>query len=660
MSGNNIQFRVSAIDDFSKTMRNFDRGMNGALDRVAKSTQAVSDKTLEMAQSMGAAYKDMKSKMDVFKVEQMAVEYQFLKLGQSTDKYAGKTNEFMGEIVKLGKTQKTITDNMVKNNEIARVSFYETVGGILNRSTQSEKIAQNLDRMNNPIYNLSRGSLQVAQGLEQMALKGNAAVLALKQLGPTANMKDLRDMTTMINRGIVRMQALQMVFAIIVAGMVIGLSKLAFHFNKDLAPLADKLKSTWLEAMRPIGEVFGAFLEWLFKIILAVGQMIVQFNTMHPILAKVIQTFLMLIPVLVLLLAPLAIGIGLTGGLAAAFTALWMAIGPFVVGLATVIGIAVAVAAALVALGAAIYLLWTRTTWFKEAVITVWEAIKSAWTATINAIKAVVISVMTEMSSFFDSELSKIRSFWDKNGADIMRIVTIFMAYIATGIRVQMAIIQAIFTVVWSVIKGVTVAVWNMIKGQISGAITAILGVIKVFTSVLQGDWKGAWEGVKQITKGAMQMIGSIVGGMVDIGRNIVMGLINGIKSAAGQLMSTAKSIAANVTKTIKGALKIKSPSRVMMELGEFTGIGLAKGMEGTLGAITKSSMGMANATVAPIRRNSGGSSVTKTTNNSPVNITLNYSGSASRNDAQEMLRFVSEGLAKELEYEARINGVKI
>ena len=60
--------------------------------------------------------------------------------------------------------------------------------------------------MHNPLLNVNQAGLSVANSLNRMALMGSAAALALKQLGPNANMKELQDRIGVISQGIMRMQ----------------------------------------------------------------------------------------------------------------------------------------------------------------------------------------------------------------------------------------------------------------------------------------------------------------------------------------------------------------------------------------------------------------------------------------------------------------------
>lgn len=70
--------------------------------------------------------------------------------------------------------------------------------------------------------------------------------------------------------------------------------------------------------------------------------------------------------------------------------------------------------------------------------------------------------------------------------------------------------------------------------------------------------------------------INKLMGG---IGKNATKGLINGMLSQLGSVNGASKTISKNVINSLKKALKIKSPSRVMMELGEYTTEGYIEGI---------------------------------------------------------------------------------
>jgi len=66
------------------------------------------------------------------------------------------------------------------------------------------------------------------------------------------------------------------------------------------------------------------------------------------------------------------------------------------------------------------------------------------------------------------------------------------------------------------------------------------------------------------------------------IGRDAMSGFRAGLNAGRGSVMGVARGIANSVASTMRSALKIKSPSRVLMEIGRFTGEGLTDGLLGT------------------------------------------------------------------------------
>lgn len=68
----------------------------------------------------------------------------------------------------------------------------------------------------------------------------------------------------------------------------------------------------------------------------------------------------------------------------------------------------------------------------------------------------------------------------------------------------------------------------------------------------------------------------------------MMQGLVNGINAMRGSVMAAAQSIAAAAASAVNSALKIHSPSRLMVESGEYTGQGLAKGIVNTAGIVQK------------------------------------------------------------------------
>lgn len=75
------------------------------------------------------------------------------------------------------------------------------------------------------------------------------------------------------------------------------------------------------------------------------------------------------------------------------------------------------------------------------------------------------------------------------------------------------------------------------------------------------------------------QKIKSGLGSLKSAGTNLITGLWNGMKSKFNRVVSWAKGMAAKLPKAVRKVLGIKSPSRVMMEIGGYVTEGFAKGI---------------------------------------------------------------------------------
>lgn len=85
---------------------------------------------------------------------------------------------------------------------------------------------------------------------------------------------------------------------------------------------------------------------------------------------------------------------------------------------------------------------------------------------------------------------------------------------------------------------------------------------------------------------------------MLDIGKNAIQGLIDGFTAKWESLKSKAAEIGTSIKDAVSGVLLIKSPSRVMMQLGEHTGEGMAIGLQNSLANIKRQAAAMAVAAI--------------------------------------------------------------
>ncbi len=167
--------------------------------------------------------------------------------------------------------------------------------------------------------------------------------------------------------------------------------------------------------------------------------------------------------------------------------------------------------------------------------------------------------------------------------------------------------IKAGFSWLWEGIKSIFAAIgdffmtyWPYALGLILGPTGLLVGyIIDHWESIRSGIVNKAtaiWDKIKSIWDTITGFLKGI--DLLETGKNIIQGLINGIGNMKDAVVTKVKDIAGGITGGIKDFLGIHSPSRVMMEVGFFTGQGLAEGIAETEQMVAGASIDVAGAAV--------------------------------------------------------------
>lgn len=290
---------------------------------------------------------------------------------------------------------------------------------------------------------------------------------------------------------------------------------------------AIKDASSWFENL-PDGVkkgivVFGIFLAVLGPVLVIIGQIIEAVTVMLPVFAAIGEFLL---------------GTAAEAGfLSAAFTALTGPIGLIV--------------AAIVGLIALFVYLWNTNEGFRNEMISIWDSIKKlfidAWTAIVGFVKPLI----QDMAAFFTDQFGKLKDFWDKYGADILKIAMIYWEAIKGYLSIVLSVIITVFKIAWNTIKSAVMVVWQAIKFVISTVVDGIMGVIRVFLAILKGDLSGAWDAIKDTVHNVFGNIVDFVKGLgktfYDAGKGLIDQIINGIKDMAGKATDAIKGVAKKI-----------------------------------------------------------------------------------------------------------------
>lgn len=211
---------------------------------------------------------------------------------------------------------------------------------------------------------------------------------------------------------------------------------------------------------------------------------------------------------------------------------------------------------AIAAVIAIIVLLWNKCDWFREAVIAVWEAIKSATIIAWNAVKEFLVNlwngivetgkaVWNGLSSFFTScwegiqtmfttVLTAISTFFSSVWTGIQNVVITIGTAIQTFLSTAWTVIQTVITTILTAIQTVFTTVWNAIKN----VITTVVGAIQSFITTV-------WNGIQSVVQTVMTTI-----------QSVVSGVWNSVKSVTSSVLETVKTAVSNVFTNVVSSIR--------------------------------------------------------------------------------------------------------
>ncbi|MEV5944246.1 phage tail tape measure protein [Streptomyces sp. NPDC051994] len=292
---------------------------------------------------------------------------------------------------------------------------------------------------------------------------------------------------------------------------------------------------------------------------------------------------------------------------------------------------------AIAALVAAIVFIATKTTWFQTAWSTtwnvikavglaVWNALKTAFTATINFFVSLWQTVSGALSSAWSATWNAIKSVATSVWSSIKSAIVTAVMAVYNFVQSQIAMLQAIWNAALNRIKSIASSVWNSIKSTITNAINnarlaverAIIGINNVIAGI-QGKVMGALRGAaswlvnagRNIIDGLISGIKSAIGkvkdtlsGLTDMlpswkgppardkvllhgaGQLIIEGLVNGMNSRFTDVQNAAVGIGKGTVNAFSDELEIRSPSRKFAALGGYVMHGLLDGLNGSTASV--------------------------------------------------------------------------
>lgn len=756
MSGLNISFKISALDDFSNTMSKLDSQTRGAFDAAGTLGVGFTAAGVGIAAGLGMAVKtaaDFESQMSRVQAISGATDSEFtklnetaLQLGASTSKSASEVAIGMENMAAMGFSVNEIMSAMpgvisaaeASGSDLALTS--EVVASALNgfgmEASEASKVADilamtanisaaSIDDMGYALKYVAPVASTLGISLEEVSaavgimtdagIDGSSAGTALRQSLLSLNnpakaqaeimnelgfsMRDnsgeakglseiVRDLTA-ATQGMTDAERVATVAKLVgteaSAAMITLMNAGAGTIDTFASKLensggaakaaADIMMNNFKGALEQMGgaietaqiAIGNVLLPALQNAAIFVGNMVDKFNALSPTMQTVIVYASLLAAGILLVTGPILILVGLIPSITAGFTAIATVFGVTAGALAGGIALFAGIGVAIAALGVALVVAYNKFAWFRAIVDTTWAAIKAAFNTALTFILGIVQTVMSQVTAFGGEQLAKFSALWNEHGAAIVALVQASFAQIVGNIQMAMGIIQGVFQMVWPLISGIVQVAWGLIQAVVSSGIDIIVGLIDAGMSALQGDWAGAWEAIKGIAEDIWSNIEGFFQDvdLYDIGADIIDGLVKGLGSMIGSVKAKVSEIAGAIPSGVKKFLGIHSPSRVMMALGGYTAEGMALGIGGGLKDVQQMAGAMANAAVPDMNRPSlgyglsSGGQAGAAAGGTTINLTVNYSGSGSREDAQDFARFTEEYLRQQFSQELRVSGVK-
>ncbi|KXI66132.1 MULTISPECIES: hypothetical protein [Bacillus cereus group] len=334
--GRGMQGMVGDSEYYARQYRRaYGNEIGGLMGDIGSSYRYMSAEARGMMEEMRQGFHAQKMAMIPFKEDQIKATYGFYQMAQASKDFQGTNQAFINQANDIGKAMKASQDAQINANRLAMMGMLQTIGAMNAMSSAASKTTKNLDQMKNPLYNTARPALALVDSLDRVARSGSAAQIALELHGPQASMKTLTDEAMRLNTVMMGMPFVAIGVGMSVLFMYGALHKANMEMNPKYAEAFNEMMEKLTKALEPMRQAFAAVAIPIFNFVTKLAELTIAFNEAHPVMAKFIQGTIMLVPALMALMLPLALGVGYFRGLRAILFALRPIIMPVVTAFAT-------------------------------------------------------------------------------------------------------------------------------------------------------------------------------------------------------------------------------------------------------------------------------------------------------------------------------------
>lgn len=223
----------------------------------------------------------------------------------------------------------------------------------------------------------------------------------------------------------------------------------------------------------------------------------------------------------------------------------------------------------------------------------IWNTIYNVVSSVLNNVWNFISNIFNNIFSFLSNILTNVWNFISDTFNNVYETISNVLSNVWD-------FISNIFNNVYDTISSILSNVWDYISNVFNNIFSFISDIGSSIWNAISEAFTNVYNTISEMMSSAVDYISSI--NLYDIGVNIIQGLINGISNMASRLWSMVEDLAAGVTSSIKSILGIASPSKVMTEIGEFTGEGFVNGLSSYVDKTKNVARKIANASVVDTR----------------------------------------------------------
>ena len=277
-----------------------------------------------------------------------------------------------------------------------------------------------------------------------------------------------------------------------------------------------------------------------------------------------------------------------------------------------------------------------------EAISEIFEKVNTAIVDSLPEILDAVIQVVLRVAKELGKQLPKLLP---KITEGLLRMVEVIIdnidLFIDAAIEIVLGLADGLIQALPQLIEKIPVIIDKLIDAITKNLPKLIEAGINLIIKLAEGVIKGLPKLVEKIPEIISSLVEGLKEGISDIynvGVNLIEGLWDGIKSMKDWLWEKIKGFGSGVIGWLKGIFGIASPSKVMMQIGEYMGEGLAIGIESTAEEVQNAMSSLTGGVDASLNP-----TINPTANTNPLYVSIDKFYNNRETDIQQ--------LAEELEF---------